>query len=116
MRRVLRLSSTTHTGSDPPASASASSNARLTTRAARDRRRPIGKRSGRDGITTTYHNTLTSKPSMSMLLPEDMTASTLLTASTDLRTTTTAQRFDGHAHGGGVDISFRSEEHTSELQ
>jgi quercetin dioxygenase-like cupin family protein len=43
---------------------------------------------------------------MPTLLPEDMTASTLLTASTDLRTTTSAQRFDGHAHGGGVDISF----------
>jgi mannose-6-phosphate isomerase-like protein (cupin superfamily) len=33
-------------------------------------------------------------------------APTLLTVATDLRTSTTAQRFDGHTHGGGVDVSF----------
>ena len=30
----------------------------------------------------------------------------LLTAATDLRTSTTAQRFDGHTHGAGVAVSF----------
>jgi hypothetical protein len=44
--RVFRFSSTSHTGSEPPASASAASNARLTIRAARASRRPIGGTSG----------------------------------------------------------------------
>jgi mannose-6-phosphate isomerase-like protein (cupin superfamily) len=34
------------------------------------------------------------------------TSPTVLTAATDLASGTTAQRFDGRAHGGGVEVSF----------
>src|SRR5437588_10810717 len=58
-RPVFKLSSTSHIGREPPASPSASSNARLTTRAARARLRPSGGRIGR--ISPAYTNRIDLK-------------------------------------------------------